>query len=71
VISLDRLDRSNLAVGNAPEKFDEDQRLLGKIDLPSEQRRARAVFLGLVEELEGIQRRAGAAAMIPTMMLGS
>ena len=62
MIRPDRFDGSNVAIGNAPEEFDEEQRLLREIDFPPKKRRARPVFLRIVEELECVQGRAGAAA---------
>ena len=61
VIGLYRFNGSYFAIGNSPEKLDKNQRLLGKIDLPSEQRRARSMLLGIMEELEGITGRSCAS----------
>src|SRR6266511_864141 len=62
VIGADGLLRIQLAVGNEAEHLEECKLMLGVVDLAAEQGHARAVFLRVVNEPEGIVGRARAAA---------
>lgn len=61
MVGFHRLDGIDHAVGDAAEVLDERERVLGEVDLASEQGDARAVFLRVVDELEGVERGARAA----------
>ena len=62
VIVLDRLERRQRAVGDRAHQTHDVERRFGEVDLAAEQRDARAVFLRLMDQLETVAGRAGAAA---------
>src|SRR6202042_540242 len=62
VVVFDRLGRGYGAVSDGAHETHDVERRFREIDLAAEQRDARAIFLRLMNELETIAGRAGAAA---------
>ncbi len=62
MIGAHRLFGREFAVRDQPQHFDEGQLMLGVVDLAAKQRDPGAVFLRLVDQLEGVVSRPGAAA---------
>jgi hypothetical protein len=62
VVGLDGLRGRHAAVGHLPHQRDDGERGLGEVDLAAEEGHARAVSLGLVQELERVARGPRAAA---------
>ena len=54
VIGLDGVDGPDLALDDQAEEMDERQLVLGIVDLAAEEGDLGAVFLGVVQELEGV-----------------
>ena len=62
MIRLDRVDGADLALDDQPQEMNESQLVLGVVDLAAVQGDLGPVFLGIVQELEGVARGAGRTA---------
>jgi hypothetical protein len=62
VVGLDGLGWAHAAVGHLPHQRHDGERGLGQVDLAAEEGHARAVALGLAQQLERVARGPGAAA---------